>query len=76
VIAAPDWDSLVARSRALDRVLQWGFFAIPHFHLGEYWAVYWNMFGHPKVNPKYGVAFDTWWVDKDKAAKLTMRGKR
>jgi microcin C transport system substrate-binding protein len=76
VIAAPDWDSLVARSRALDRVLQWNFFVVPHFNLKEYWAVYWNMFGHPKVNPKYSVAFDSWWVDKDKAAKLTMRGNR
>jgi microcin C transport system substrate-binding protein len=77
VIAAPDWDNLVARSRALDRVLQWNYFVVPHFHLQEFWAVYWNVFGHPKIGAKYSVAFDAWWVDKDKAAKISAsRGAR
>jgi microcin C transport system substrate-binding protein len=73
LIAAPDWDSLVARTRALDRVLQWGFYTIPQFHTRDTWLVYWNMFGRPQTNPAYAVAFDAWWVDPAKLAALTLR---
>jgi microcin C transport system substrate-binding protein len=76
LIAATDWDSLVAHTRALDRVLQWGFYVIPQFHTQEFRFVYWNMFGHPKVSPKYMFDFDSWWVDKAKASTITMRGAR
>jgi microcin C transport system substrate-binding protein len=75
VISAPDWDTLVARSRALDRVLQWGFYVIPQFHSQTYNLVYWNMFGHPKVGAKYSIAFDSWWYDAAKAATVTMRSR-
>src|SRR5262245_59003799 len=67
VIAAPDRPSLVARTRALDRVLLWGHYVIPHFHINAFRVAYWNRFGRPAVAPKYDVGFDTWWIDPSRS---------
>ena len=45
VIQAPDRPSLVARTRALDRVLLWGHYVIPHWHIRAFRVVYWDKFG-------------------------------
>jgi microcin C transport system substrate-binding protein len=66
LIAAPDRAALVARTRALDRVLLWGQYVIPHFHIAAFRVVYWNRFGRPAVAPKYELGVDTWWVDPQK----------
>jgi microcin C transport system substrate-binding protein len=73
VIAAPDRAALVARTRALDRVLLWGFHVIPHFHIQAFRVAYWDKFGRPATAPKYSLGFDTWWVDPTKAAELAKR---
>jgi microcin C transport system substrate-binding protein len=70
LIKAPDRASLVAHCRALDRVLQYGYYVIPQFHLGAYWVAYWDKFRHPAVTPKYAVGLDTWWVDPDAAKSV------
>jgi len=62
LIAAPDRRALVARTRALDRVLLWGHYIIPHWHLTAWRVAYWDKFGRPKIAPKYDLGFDTWWV--------------
>jgi len=71
VIAAPDRKALITSVRALDRVLQWGYYLIPHFHSKYDRIAYWNKFGHPKVTPIQGNQFLAWWVDpaKEKALK-------
>jgi len=63
LIQSPDRASLVARTRALDRVLQYGYYVIPNFHLAAFRVAYWDKFRRPAISPKYGVGFDTWWVD-------------
>jgi microcin C transport system substrate-binding protein len=73
VIAAPDRPGLVARTRALDRVLLWGHYVIPHWHIRAFRVVYWDKFGRPAVSPKYALGFDTWWVDAQKEAALARR---
>ena len=73
VIAAPDRKSLVDRTRALDRVLLWGHYVIPHWHIRYFRVAYWDMFARPRVTPKYALAFTTWWVDPAKAARLADR---
>jgi microcin C transport system substrate-binding protein len=73
VIAAPDRPSLVARTRALDRVLLWGHYVVPHWHIRAFRVVYWDKFGRPAVSPKYALGFDTWWVDTQKEAALARR---
>jgi microcin C transport system substrate-binding protein len=71
VIQAPDRDSLIARTRALDRVLLWGHYVIPHFHLRASRLIYWNKFGRPKVVAKYSTGYPTtWWIDPEKQAAL------
>ena len=67
LIAAPDRAALVARTRALDRVLLWGHYVIPQFHLSAFRVAYWDRFGRPAVSPKYELGVDTWWVDPKKA---------
>jgi microcin C transport system substrate-binding protein len=75
VIATPDRQQLIYRTRALDRVLLWNYYVIPHFHLGAYRVAYWNRFSRPKVIPEYGLGFDTWWIDPDKDKALAARGR-
>jgi microcin C transport system substrate-binding protein len=73
VIAAPDRASLVARTRALDRVLLWGHHVVPHWHIQAWRVAYWDKFSRPGVAPKYALGFDTWWVDARKDAELARR---
>ena len=71
LIQAPDRDTLVGTTRALDRVLLWGHYVIPQWHIRSFRLVYWNKFGRPGIRPKYGLAFPaTWWIDREKAARL------
>jgi microcin C transport system substrate-binding protein len=62
VIAAPDRESLITRVRALDRVLQWHHFVIPHYHIPYDRIAYWKKFGRPEITPAQGIQFDTWWI--------------
>ncbi len=75
LIAAPDRESLITHSRALDRVLQWGFYVIPHWHLNYDRIVYWNKFGRPQITPLRGAQFGTWWVDREKEQVLRRKVK-
>jgi len=70
VITAPDRESLVARTRALDRVLLWGFYVIPAWHLQADRFVYWNRFSRPEITPKDGTSLSFWWYDEMKSAAL------
>ncbi len=63
LIQSPDRPSLVAHTRALDRVLQYGYYLIPQYHLSAFRIAYWDKFRRPAVSPKYAVGLDTWWVD-------------
>jgi len=74
VINADSRESLVARTRALDRVLQWGIYVVPQFHVPFYRVAYWNKFSFPPEPPKYGPGLDSWWLDPEKEAAL--RGKQ
>ena len=48
VIKAPDREALVAHTRALDRVLQYGYYVIPNYHTGVSRVAYWDKFRRPK----------------------------
>ncbi|HXH04108.1 MAG TPA: extracellular solute-binding protein [Candidatus Competibacteraceae bacterium] len=70
LVTAPDRPSLVAHTRALDRVLQWHYYVIPHWHSNVDRIAYWDKFGRPAVIPRQGVSLNTWWVDAAKVAAL------
>ena len=57
-------------TRALDRVLQWGHYVVPHWHIAYDRLVFWNKFGRPEVTPMQGAQFGTWWVDAAKSATV------
>ena len=73
LISAPDRPSLITRTHALDRVLLWGFYVIPQFHLQSFRVAYWDKFGRPRISPKYALDFQSWWVDSTKEAALVRR---
>ena len=75
IIAAPTRESLVARTRALDRVLQWTHIVVPNWHIPYDRMVYWDKFGRPKVTPVRGAQFMSWWIDPLKAEDLAKRRK-
>ena len=62
-------------THALDRVLLWNHYVIPNWHLTYWRLAYWDKFARPDVTPPYGLAFDSWWIDPDKAAKLDSEEK-
>ncbi len=71
IIAAEDRPALIVACRALDRVLLWGHYVVPAWHLGRSWVAYWNKFGRPATLAKYNpVALDTWWIDQQKDKTL------
>ncbi len=76
VIAAPDREQLIYRTRALDRVLLWGHYVIPHWHIQNFRVAYWDKFGRPETTPKYALCFQCWWLDAAKAKALEARRGR
>jgi len=73
VVNAPSREELVARTRALDRVLLWGHYVIPNWHLKSARILAWNKFGRPDTYPKYSPGYSAWtywWIDEAKARKL------
>ena len=73
VIAAPSRESLVQRTRALDRVLLWGHYVIPQLIAPFDRIVFWDKFGRPEITPLNGPSVLYWWIDKEKADSLPRR---
>jgi microcin C transport system substrate-binding protein len=69
VVGAHTREELIVAARALDRVLLWSWYAVPHWHLQSAWVAWWDRFGHPEQPVRSGVVFDAWWVDQERAAK-------
>lgn len=76
LIVAPTRESLIARTRALDRVLLWHHFVIPNWHLRTQRLLYWDKFSRPEEPPKFGTTYEIWWFDPAKAARLEQRQAR
>ena len=73
VISAPDRESLITRTRALDRVLLWNYYMIPHWHISAYRVLYWDKFRQAEIRPKYNLGLETWWIDPKLEASLDQR---
>lgn len=71
VIFAKDRDTLVAATKALDRVLLWNHYVVPQFTYGFARYARWDRFSHAEPLPKYGLSGlpQLWWWDAEKAAK-------
>jgi len=75
VIFAKDRPTLVAATKALDRVLLWNFYLVPQYTYGFSRYARWDRFSRAEPMPKYGRSGlpSLWWFDADKAARI---GKR
>ena len=71
IIFAKHRDELVASCKALDRVLLWNFYVVPHYTypFGRY--ARWDRFSHAEPLAKYAISGlpNLWWWDAEKAAK-------
>lgn len=71
VVAANSRAGLTHACRALDRVIRSGRYWVPHWYKPSHWLAYWDVFSRPATKPRYARgAPETWWYDRDKAAKL------
>ena len=51
-------------------MLTWNYYVMPMWYLSKFRVAYWNKFSRPSIRPKYALGLGTWWMDKDKEAKL------
>ena len=71
VIFAPDRETLIAATRALDRVLLANNYVIPQWFSKFDRYVYWDRFGRPAKMPKFDFGFPSlWWFDPAKAQRI------
>ena len=63
-------EQLNQRTRALDRVLSWGHYVVPHWHIRADRILYWDKFGRPETPVRTGVMTDRWWFDAERASAL------
>jgi microcin C transport system substrate-binding protein len=75
IIAADSRAELTTSCKALDRVVRAGRYWIPHWYKASHWIAFWDVFGRPAAKPRYARGIpETWWYDRDRAAKLEQRG--
>ena len=73
LIAADSRAALDTAARALDRVLRWGFYVIPQWHLGQTRLAVWDKFAWQAPFPEYDLDLAAWWVDPARGAEIEAR---
>lgn len=70
IVFADDRETLIAATRALDRVLLAHHYTVPTYTLRKSRIARWDRFSHPETLPEFSIGFPTvWWYDEAKAAK-------
>lgn len=69
-LIARDRKALITDIRALDRVLMWGHYVIPHWHSRADRIAFWDRFDWPAETPTLGNQLDTWWFVPAKSARV------
>ncbi len=71
VATAESRAQLQTAGRALDRVLRAGHYWVPNWYKAAHTIAFWDKFNWPDKQPPFDTGvIDTWWYDKEKAAKL------
>lgn len=65
VIHAQSRQDLVTATRALDRVLLWGYYVIPQWYLPDVRVAFYRSLHHPSRYPKSGADTSTWWYSAE-----------
>ena len=76
IIEADSRPALVTACKALDRVIRAGRYCVSHWYKASHWIAFWDIFGRPtQKKPAYARGIpETWWHDRDKAAKIERAG--
>lgn len=70
IVFASNRNTLIAATRALDRVLLAHHYVVPTYTLRKSRIARWDRFSHPDTLPEFSIGFPTvWWYDDAKAAK-------
>ena len=73
-IVANDRETLTLLCRCIDRILRVGHYWVPMWNKAGHTVAYWDLFGRPRDNAKYGLnVLSTWWYDEAKAKKTALR---
>jgi microcin C transport system substrate-binding protein len=71
VVFAKDRADLVFSTRALDRVLLWNNYVVPHWYIPYERTARWDRFGRPDKLPDFSPGFPSiWWWDEERAKKV------
>ena len=67
-----DHQSLVTQMKALDRILMWHYFVIPHWYIGYDRVAYWKCLSPPIKHPKLGIDLASWYQRYDCSTEKTL----
>ena len=62
IINAQSREQLVTATRAMDRVLLWEYYTIPHWHINYHRIAYQSKLQRPKTAPALHLGFPSWWI--------------
>jgi microcin C transport system substrate-binding protein len=68
IVRANSQEDLKAAVSALDRVLLWNHYVVPHWYSGVYRVAYWSRLKRPDTVPPYSISFDAWWLSDASSA--------
>ena len=75
--SAKDRADLVAATHALDRVLLWNYYVVPHWNYPYERLAYWDVFGRPAKLPSQTSALtQVWWIRRRQRKKPSKRRRR
>ncbi|MDY0131467.1 MAG: extracellular solute-binding protein [Desulforegulaceae bacterium] len=63
LISAKGRQNLINHSKALDRVLFWNYYLVPHWHIDSFRVAYNKKLKHPEKTPEYGIGLNSWWQE-------------
>lgn len=61
IVTSKERTTLVANTKALDRILMAGNYVVPLYHLKKDMIAYWKGFHHPKLTPNIESRIESWW---------------
>ena len=61
VIYSDSREELIINTMALDRVLMWNYYLIPHYYADGIRLARWNKFNFSENIPDYNISIFTWW---------------